>query len=82
MLRAHSDVKAALDKWLLHTETWHTSHSLDMQRWDKFFNEYQKHHSNAINEESLYQLIKERLDELGQYCEKDYLKKLIKFRIS
>lgn len=67
----------ALQGWI-GPSTWHTSHDLDMERWYKFVDQYQRDHGYTINEPELQAHIEGK----STTPMNDYLKGTIRERIS
>lgn len=58
----------ALSGWIS-LDTWYTNHDLDMRRFYKFVDQYQREHGNYLDEGELVEEISERLRRDGRFTE-------------
>lgn len=59
-MQLNPDTEKALNKWIM-TETWHSGHDLDMDRFYDFVNQYQKDYGFRFDEPALYEIIKRKV---------------------
>jgi hypothetical protein len=71
------DTEAALDAWV-GPNTWYTDHSLDMDRWYDFVDQYQKDYGFTIDEADLREIIEGKV----KGGVNDQLRQIIRDRIS
>ena len=76
------NTEKALNAWL-NTDTWHTNHDTDMERWYDFVDQYQREDGFAIDEVALRELIEYKLTEkTGKRFDDEYFRNLFRERIS